>query len=254
MNLLMIATVTFASCTECPKETRDFLNIPTDVKCDMIKWKLDMSDNGTYQLSGQWGYYVNNSTWTKQGELVDPAGSWKMDGDVCTLMSKNRTLQLLKLDDNIFQIIDKDKKIVPGGAGFANTFNRVNPVRDKSIDFKPGNTAIQQEIELTGRTPLKPFDKLLGIVDNEDHDKIKWLIKLHANGTMEMRRTLEHIADYKGTWTVSDNVYKLDFEKRTLYLLKASDDVYYFMTPEDGLLVGNHEFGMSLIRRAPSGR
>jgi hypothetical protein len=161
---------------------------------------------------------------------------------------------LLKLNDNIFQIISKDKKIVPGGAGYANTLNRVDPVKQKSIDFKPENNSVSKEMELTGRTPLKPFDKLLDIVDNEDHDKIKWIIKFHADGTMDVRRTLEHIADYKGTWTASNNVYKLDFEGHVLYLLKASDDVYYFMTIEDGLLVGNQEFGMSLIRRAPSGR
>lgn len=249
-------TMLFASCTDCSKETRDFLNIPGNVKCDVITWRLEMSEKGTYKISAQWSYYPDNRTLLKQGQLVDPDGTWKMNGNICTLTSKGRTLQLLKLDDNIFQILSEDGKIVPGNEGYANTLNRLDPVVDRSIDFKPENSNVEvREMVITGRTPLKPFDKLLDIADKADHDKIKWLIKLHPDGTVDIRKILENPADYKGTWSVSNNVYKLEFEKHVLYLLKASDDVYYFMTPQDGLLVGNSEFGMSLIRRhSPSGR
>ncbi len=191
----------------------------------------------------------------EEGSIAGSKGTWKMDGDICTLTSKGKTLYLLKLNDNIFQILSSDKKILKGGEGYANTLNRTSPVADKTIDFTlPKQDMVTKEMILSGRTPLIPFDKLLDIRDKEDHDKLKWLIEFHVDGTLDVRKILEHPYDYKGTWTVSNNIYKLDFDNHTLYLLKASDDVYYFMTKEDGLLVGGKDFGMTLIRRPPSGR
>ncbi|MEJ0034269.1 MAG: hypothetical protein WDO15_29805 [Bacteroidota bacterium] len=111
--------------------------------------------------------------------------------DVYTLTSNDKTLNLLKLNDNIFQILGTSKKILKGGEGYANTLNRVDPVPDKTIDFEFPNNQIRtlREMILTGRTPLIPFDKLLEITDKEDHDKIKWLIKFHADGTLDVRKS-----------------------------------------------------------------
>ena len=89
---------------------------------------------------------------------------------------------------------------------------------------------------------------------NEDHQKIKWLIKFSANGTVKVREILEHVKDWEGTWTVQDNIYQLKFEGRTLSLAKLSDDVFLFVSKNGGLITGDHEFGSALMRRPPSAR
>jgi len=266
----------FVSCTECPKDIRGFLAIPADADCDMIKWKLQLLDNGNYVINTEWGYHINNRTWEKRGELLDSRGTWKVSrsnpgftkSEIYVLATNDRpgeSLPLLKLNDNMFQIMTKDKRMLPGGEGFTNMLNRTHPVADKSIDFTLADTDVKmKDMTLSGRTPLAPFEKELAITD-KDREKIKWKIDFHADGTLDARRILEKAADCKGRWTMvkgwSDNpdavVYKLELDaanQPTLYLLKGSDDVYFFLSKDGGLVNGNHLFGSALIRRPPSGR
>lgn len=273
-NLSPSPGASFVSCTECPPDVRGFLNVPEGTKCDMINWELHVFDNGSYILNAEWKYIVDNRTDRKGGELLDSRGTWKVirsnpgfkKSEIYQLTSKDRPdrqLSLLKLNSNLFQLMTKDGKVSAGGAGFANTLNRKDPVRDKSIAFTLASTDMtRKDMTLTGRTPLKPIDREMKIVDNEDHEKIKWMIKFYADGKLEVREVLEHVKDLKGTWTIEkgwgDNadaiVYKLNFEGLKLNLLKVSDDVFYFLTEEEGLIVGNSEFGPALIRRLPSAR
>lgn len=267
----------YISCTACPKEIRSFLNIPVDADCDQIKWKLQLNDDGKYTLNTLWGFYVTNSKWEERGKLTDAHGKWTVSktnpgfkkSEIYSLASDERpgeSLLLLRLNDNMMQIMSKDKKMIPGSEGFANTLNRNFQVDDKSIDFTLESVDVKpMDMTLAGRTPYKPFDKELSITDNEDHDKIKWKFVLYADGKLEARRILGNAADYKGKWTTSTGwsgnqdatVYRLDFEtpeKHTLYLLKGTDDLFFFLSKDGGMINGNHQFGSSLIRRTPSGQ
>ena len=269
MNAILLAAITFVSCTECPKDTRGFLNIPIDAKCDIVKWKLQVFSDGNYTLDAEWSYNVDNRTTKKSGELIGSKGTWKVGrnnpgfsrSEIYVFAPNDRPtewLPLLKLNDNMFQLMTKDKKMLPGGEGYANMLTRTDPVVDRSIDFALANPDITpKSMTVSGRTPLKPLDKEMKITDNEDHAKIKWLIKFYADGRLEVREILEHVKDLKGKWTVEkgwkDNkdaiVYKLEFEGYTLSLLKGSDDIYFFLT-NDGLVPGDQEFGTALIRRS----
>ena len=255
MNAMILTFITFVSCTECPKDIRGFLNIPADGPCDMIKWKLDVLDNGKYQLNAQWGHYVDNRTWKQHGDVTNSKGTYKVDRTVYTFNNGTATLAMLRLNDNMLQLMSSDKKMLPGGEGFANMLTRTDPVVDRSIDFEyPKPQTKKEDFVVAGRTPLRPFDKELPIADKEDHEKIKWLIRFYADGRVEVREILEHVRDWKGTWTVEKGIYKLDFEGRQLLLLKASDDIFYFVSKDGGLINGNSEFGSALIRRSPSAR
>ncbi len=252
MNAILLSVISFVSCTTCPQDIRGFLNIPANARCDMVKWRFEISDDGSYTLNTQWGYYVNNRTFTYTGALVDSRGTYDIrDKRFYTLKSERGSLSLLKLNENMFHLLDKNNKISQGGEGYANILNREKPVIDKTIDFVATKNE-DKDFVLTGRTPLKPFDKELPIADSEDHDKIKWMIKFHADGTVEVREILEHVRDWKGTWTIENNIYKLNFEGRKLSLARLSDDVYIFVSQNGGLITGNHEFGSALIRRPQS--
>lgn len=254
MNAILLSVISFVSCTACPKDVRGFLNLPADAKCEMVKWKLDVSENGSYTVNANWGYWVDNRTFKYTGK-ADSKGEYKVDSRIYSFSNKYASLLMLRLNQNMFQLLDNNKNLLPGDEGYANMLTRTDPVEDKSLDFVSPKTFKKEDLVISGRTPLRPFDKELPIADSEGHQKIKWLIKFYADGRVEVREVLEHVYNWKGTWTAYENIYKLDFEGRKLTLLRGSDDIFYFVSKEGGLMNGNEEFGTALIRRrSPSDR
>lgn len=262
----------FVSCTSCPNDIRGFLTVPAGTPCDMVNWNLQVSDNGNYTLTAKWGYYVDNATFKYTGELKDSKGSWTInkqnpgfkESEIYTLTANKQSLQLLKLNDNMFHLMGHDKKILTGTEGYANVLNRADPVTDKDIDFSLVDESGEgRNFVLAGRTPSKQISKELNF--DVDRDKVKWLIKFFTDGRFEMNRTLERPTVVKGKWTITKGwdadkdatVYKLDAESpnpHTIYLLKASPEVFLILSKQTGLMVGDKEFSYALIRRPPSGQ
>lgn len=261
----------FITCTECPKDIRGFLNIPANADCDMVKWKLFVFDNGKYKLDAEWKYIVDNRTEAKGGELLNSQGTWKVSktnpgyskSEVYIFAADDRPsewVSMLKLNDNMFQLMTKEKKLAIGGGGWSNTLNRVNPVVDESIDFTLSNsvnTLATDSLVLQGRSP---FTEGLGLDPAPGRIKIKWLLSLKKDQTFKLRRVMARANAITGKWSVvkgwKDNkdavVYKLDTQNpqpHSLYLLKGSEDVFFFVSQEKGMLVGNDEFSYTLNRR-----
>jgi hypothetical protein len=284
----------FVSKTECPDDIRDFHNVTKGSPCQQINWKLDLLRNteqkGSYVLTSEWVHYPNNWTDEVLGRNDRMKGTWKLQhglkgysrAEVYVLTSgddPSKTLSLLKVNDNLLQILSADGSMSIGGGGYSNTLTRVNPVSDGTIDFAiSGSPLISDKdikagkISLTGRTPSPQIAKEIGLSlpKNEPHDtpwpKIKWTVTLFIDpatgkpGSLEIRWILDTAEPVKGTWSVSQGwsgdkdavIYKLDCDipdPHSLYLVKGSEDVFFFASTDGPLMVGNEQFSYTLNRK-----
>src|SRR5687767_9612774 len=58
----------FTGTSPCADFVKPFLRIPSDVKCDRIKWQLSVSpDSRTYELTREYGFHVDNKTYRSHG-------------------------------------------------------------------------------------------------------------------------------------------------------------------------------------------
>lgn len=115
------------------------LKIPTDVTCEFIKWKVSISNSqagvGTFNASLWYGESQPNTNGFKNGgHWLQFYGKYKTrNGDnkfrsrqVIELHSStlNQSISLLKINDALFYILDKNDNLLIGNGGFSYVLNK----------------------------------------------------------------------------------------------------------------------------------
>lgn len=281
---------TYVASTESPMVVRSFFGVPTHIDSDKATWHLTLSgsgESGTFNLDGQWGFHVDNATWEIRGTLNDVKGTWRKDHQlknytVATVITltrddgKGEPLSLLRLDENLLQILDREGRPAKGGGGWSNTLNRLEPTRSTGIFFGWGGDAVSRidrqrgYFELQGRSPSALIANELSIERPTDQltmkpwPKIKWRIRFNIDSstgeptTFEMTHVLNRQKVSTGPWSIEKGlgrnasaivyVLKNVTSNQTLSLLKVSEDVFLILSKNGSPFVGDTEFSYTLNR------
>lgn len=284
----------FVATSPCDAVSRAALKIPATANCEMIKWHLTLFEDAkaltptTFELNCVYGLAEQGTTGlSKGGTKIGWKGRWKIvpgvDATVyeLDLGGPKGTVSFLKVDHNLLHLLDQNKRLAMGNAGWSYTLNRTGDL-GRNIKQAAGTSQIQLASPTTyaspittdssklgrfvGRSPCQEVARELSKPVTPDCIKVKWDLSLYqdpntlAPTTYKLRGTFFRERVREGKWTIvrgtkiSPNaaVYQLDPDKPqgSLFLLKADSNILFFLDRERNFLVGNANFSYTLNREA----
>lgn len=262
----------FSGTSPCDAFAKPFLRIPTGENCDRIKWQLSLDDSGKYVLKREYGYHLDNRTYLPRN-TTSLEGVWKTVVNRVVLdHGKPNSLSFALIDQNLLHPLDATQNLAIGHSGASYTLSRER----KSSALAAGNYVPATEQNLatqtvfSGRSPCRELAKELNRAVPGDCFKLKWKLTLNrdpktlAPTTYQLKGTLYHddvrsiSHPREGKWTVIKGtktnpnavVYQLDAfgTDGPIRLLKADDNVLFFLGNDGSLLIGNEDFSYTLNR------
>lgn len=307
LSLIFISSVTplvppgsitfgvFVASSPCNAVSGLLLQIPATANCEMIKWNLTLYLDAntltptTYKLTGVYGLAEQGTNGlSKGGTKVEREGKWTIvrgtkvnpDAVVYQLYTgrPQESVSFLKVDHNLLHLLDRDKSLAIGTAGWSYTLNRTGNVGRNMQQASPPATSPLQLAPITSASPVTPDSSILGRfvgrspchdvarelnkAVNADCMKVKWDLTLYQDpGTLtattyELRGTFYRQRVREGKWTIVRGtkanpnavVYQLDPDKPqgSLCFLKADNNILFFLDRERNLMLGNGDFSYTL--------
>lgn len=241
----------------------------------------------TYRLSSEYGYHIDNRTLIMKGSNVRE-GNWSIATGVkadryATVYQLDpsdpqRTIAFQRIDSNIIHLLDRDRSLVIGSAAQSFTLSRIDKLTDAAFALEEvsikrlastPNTHTSAPVRVfSGRTPCREVARQLKHPVAADCMKLKWELTLNQDPktsnptTFKMRGTLFRDFDREGKWAIlqgrpadaNATIYRLDFDKveKPLFLLKADDNILFFLHNNGSFMVGNSDFSYTLNRESDS--
>ncbi len=241
----------------------------------------------TYQLDYVYGLSQPNTNEVAQGgKKVARTGKWAIvrgaktnpDGLVYQLDpdKPQASVSFQVVDQNLPHLLDRDEKLMIGNAGWSYTFNRTGdfarhtqPVTAPTAalakaDAPTASAASPILARYEGRSPCREIAREINKTVSADCMKLKWDLTLYQNPatgtstTYMLKGTLYRQQIGEGKWAIIKGtktnpdavVYQLDPDKPqgSLFLLKADDNILFFLSKEKNLLLGNGDFSYTLNR------
>jgi hypothetical protein len=197
------------------------------------------------------------------------------------LAAENSTIVLsfLKADENLLHLLSEDKHLVIGGAGWSYTFNRTNPVvrsQDKFIPVKVSPQNIHASSDTVGifqgRTPCNAPLRAINNIPPAGCQVVKCQlillqdIKTHSPSTFILKTIYvgngdDNIYSVTGKWKLMQGalsdpasiIYQLETgpgkSNASLLLLKADDNILFFLDKDTHYLVGDQYSSYTLNRK-----
>ena len=286
----------FDATTPCDETVKKILGIPIDFKCEMIRWGLTLYHdpkkntpvtfnlNCTYGLAkqGTRGFMEGAKTIELKGKCSTGksiAGNTNAIIYNLTADSPGIVLSFLKPDENLLHLLNEDKQLVIGGAGWSYTLNRTNPVMSSQNKFVPVTMA-SQFINASsdtvgifhGRTPCNAALQAIHDISPNGCQLVKCQlillqdIKTHSPSAFILKTIYvgngdNNIYSVTGKWklmqgTLSDPaaiIYQLEpgsgKSNASLLLLKADDNILFLLDNDTHFLVGNEYCSYTLNRK-----
>ncbi|HKO96613.1 MAG TPA: copper resistance protein NlpE N-terminal domain-containing protein [Pyrinomonadaceae bacterium] len=242
----------------------------------------------TYKLTYVYGLPEQGTNGLSRGETkIEREGRWaigsgtKANSDAMVYQldpdKARESLSFLKADNNLLHLLTPDKTLMVGNAGWSYTFNRVGDdgrhtpqARPLSIsasmpDVPTAPAATDAAIvgSFAGRSPCREVATQLNKAVNADCMKVKWDLTLYQDSklgptTYKLKGTFYRKRIGEGRWAIVRGtktdpaavVYQLDPDEpqKSLFLLKADENILLFLDKERNLLVGNGDFSYTLNR------
>lgn len=133
---------TFAASSPCSEGSRPVPGIPLKADCEFIKWQLTLYRQAntltptTYKLTYVYGLAQAGTTgFVGGGTTVKLEGKWavlkgtaanpnaiiyQLDPD-----KPQTSISFLKLNDNLLHLLDSDRRLMIGNAGYSYTLNKI---------------------------------------------------------------------------------------------------------------------------------
>lgn len=286
----------FEGTSPCDAVSRKPLQIPTTVNCEMVKWSLTLFQNPgsldptTYELNFAYGVsQPNTNGLTNGGTKRARRGRWitvhttTTDPDTVIFeldKGSDGAMSFLKLDHNVLHLLNADRKLALGNAGWSYTLSRrdnpqtqihqANATATSSFQLADVNSlssgATPSSVlgRFVGRSPCVQVARELKIPIGADCSKAKWDLTLYQDSkapgqnTYELRGTFYRDRIRRGTWTIlrgdrvnpSAIVYQLnaDASYGPLLFLKGDDNILFFLDGDRNLMIGNGDFSYTLNR------
>ena len=287
----------FEGTSPCDAVSRKPLQIPTTVNCEMIKWSLilfqnrDSIDPTTYELNFSYGLSQSNTNGlinggtkvARRGRWTTAHGTTTAPNAVTFELDKGSAgaMSFLKLDHNVLHLLDSDRNLAVGNAGWSYTLSRRDTLQKQTDLANATATSSFQSAQINslstgaplssvlgrfvGRSPCVQVARELRKTVGADCMKVKWDLTLYqdsktlAQTTYELRGTFYRDRIRKGTWTVLRGargnraavVYQLnaDAPDGSLMLLKGDDNILFFLDGDRNLMIGNGDFSYTLNRK-----
>lgn len=272
----------FEGTSSCDPYANKFLRIPVDERCDFVKWRITFNYNpqtkkpSLYSLSREYSYYVDNQRWKKQGS-ESLYGNWEIvkgikgnpDATIYQLRNENTTLNFVKIDGNLIHLLSPQKEFLPGMFSHSFTLSKTGGTLQSVSRLLPvsapmSTTQTDSVLIYEAKTPCSEIAKEKKIPVDKNCFKLKWLLKLYFRpGTLEpsgfsMSRTYHRQKLITGNWkivrTADKNrsiIYQLhpEVSEKSIELLRADDNVLFFLRENGQPFIGNSEFSYTFNRR-----
>ncbi len=280
----------FAGSTPCGPEVRAFAGgISAEAPCHALTWKLtlDTPENGrgAWRLTAVYGIPpASNPNLMVDGPRVAIDGTWTSNATAgpggrtvyrLSTGTPQRTMSFAKVADGLVHVLDSGGRLMLGTAGWSYTLNDAtraerpgNPslATDMSYKISPVSTGSSVFAVFEGRTPCAGISRAIGLAENTGCIKVKWRVTLYQNpqssapAAYKIESTLHRQQPREGAWRVvrgvaSDPnavVYQLDptATEAAILLLRADDNILYFLNAQKQALIGTVDFSYTLNRRA----
>ena len=274
------ATTEFAGGTPCGEEVRRFLGI-SNPACEQIGWHLSLAPGnaGSFELRARYHMPIPGSpnhldggnTLQLRGQWTSAPGTGAHDGRVIyTLTVDGRSLRLALFEHDLLQMLTSGNRLMVGNAGWSYTLNRgmhPSPRAPRRME-KSNAAAAGLGGQFEGRTPCQEISKQLSLAVDAGCIKLKWgftFLQDEATGrptTYKLQGTLyrdgrlQAAAPRTGKWSLLRDgstgalIYRLERDEPGGYMLlmRADENVLFFLDKEGNALVGNESFSYTLNR------
>ena len=253
---------TYVASTPAHAIVRNFLQIsPTD-SIDFIRWNLEIGQ-GVFKLQCRYGLSQPSTPGFSNEKRVAFEGQLTKSGYYYNLQHRGRNISILELNQNVLHFVDSDKGMLIGNGGYSYALNNDYPLESNSFNFRAELTKTTGPLVFEGRTPCQELSALLGLNKSDACNKMKWYMLFYTNqvtgrpshflmgGIGYKKETMS-----KGTWKIVTGqdgriIYQLtsDNWSRPLNLLKADDNILFFLDGNVRMFTGNEDFSYTLNRR-----
>ena len=255
--------------------------LPSD-PCDFIRWRLrlDSGEPHGFSLAVAFGAAQPNTldfigggrTVLLRGKVqvrrpARPAQSveiYQLDGEAA-----GSPISLLRLNENLLQVLQADGTPMVGNGGWSYTLNREAPIASTPnprfwLGLQPETSDGSTVFE--GRTPCREIAGRIGLADQAGCFKVKWKLtlirdpKTRQPARYTLDRTGHRGAPVEGRWRISDSerggdgprIYQLDPDSRgaSLSFFAVDSSLLFFLDRQGQLLTGNADFSYTLNKRA----
>lgn len=267
----------FSGNTPCDALPRRFIGISSAARCERIDWRLVFSagEPGRFRLHAVYGIQQQNSPgFENGGTTVALDGTWsrgaaaRADVDSVTYVlatgAERRPLAFAKIG-RLLHVLDDERRLMIGNGGWSYTLNSLEQHgADGGGPRFIAGARVRSGIAATfdGRTACRELSAVLGLPAAADCSKLKWRLILRQDSktgspaTYTLEGTPYRSRPRTGTWAVVKDrasnalVYRLDpdDETKAVSLLKADDNILYFLDRTGALLVGDRSFSYTLNR------
>lgn len=256
------------------------LAIPANTKVDFIRWELNLfPSEKRFTLNLEYGESQPNTLGFKDGgakrsyEGTFTVSKQEWGGatqEVYQLSSAKfgQNLSLLKLNENLFHVLDAQNKLMVGNGGWSYTLNRKEPGKLDHPMHNLGTTSLDSALQVTfvGRTPCKDFAKEHNMEVSSACFKLKWMLTLQRDSltrqpyTYRIRKVIDNVPrDHTGRWSLllgnasnpHANLIQLDpdIPEKTISLLVVDENILFFLQNNQDLWVGNKDFSYTLNKK-----
>jgi hypothetical protein len=241
----------------------------------------------TYNLVAQYYVPArNNPNQSAEGPKVTSQGTWKpVKGTKSssaaviyhiTAEKSQRSLSFLKVGENLLHLLNPDGSLMIGSGGWSYTLNRADQA-EKPVDASLATSAPDMSYKIAplatgptvfgvfeGRSPCHGIARELKLPQHAGCTKVKWRVTLYqdpktsAPTTYKVEGTLHRQSAREGTWSIvrgaktdpNAMVYQLNptSTEAELLLLKADDNILFFLNQDREYMVGPADFSYTLNR------
>jgi len=241
----------------------------------------------TYNLVAQYHVPArNNPNQSEEGPKVTSHGTCEIvkgaksspDAVVYRISAdkSHRSLSVVKVNENLLHFLNPDGSLMIGTGGWSYTLNRAasaeTPVDaslavsspDMSYKISPLATGPTVFGVFEGRSPCHGIARELKLPQHAGCTKVKWRVTLYqdpktsAPTTCKVEGSLHRRSPREGTWGIVRGaktdpnaiIYRLDPTptEAALLLLKADDNILFFLNQDREPMVGHADFSYTLNR------
>ena len=279
-----VAPLEFVGTTPCGPALRAFVGgLPASSGCHYVAWRLSFeSAGGTWKLAAAYGLPApENPNMTVAGPRVALSGVLRVTQSArvpartafqLTSAGPARTLSLAQVGDSLLHVLAADGSLLVGTPGWSYTLSRADRVDQTDRSAPPPDLSYAVSPRATGsvfgifegRTPCHSISRELSVAPVPGCIKVKWRVTLHQHpqtrepAGYKIESSLHRERAREGRWSIvrgtqgdsSATVYRLEPVGReaAVWLLKADDNILYFLDQRQQLLIGNADFGYTLNR------